>query len=293
VAQPDSADASTRASPPGALDGSVIPRDAPPTELRVEIPHSARIYDYYLGGKTHYRADREAAEQALSAFPTLRLYAQQNRAFLHRAVRFLAERAGVDQLLDIGAGIPTSPNLHEVAQQITPAARVVYVDNDPIVLAHSRALLASSPEGRTAYLEADLRRPADILAHPVLAETLDLSRPVALSLIAILHFFPDATDPGAIVRRLMEELPAGSYLVLSHGTGDLAPEETQRVVDVYNQRGIPFQTRSRAELETLVPAGMEILEPGIEVLHRWRPDPDADRYSDADVSAYALIARKR
>ncbi|MBL7493666.1 SAM-dependent methyltransferase [Frankia sp. AgB1.9] len=163
----------------------------------------------------------------------------------------------------------------------------------PIVLVYGRALLDSSPEGRTAYLEADVRRPADIVTSPVLAETLDLTRPVALSLIAVLHFVPDAADPATIVRQLVDALPAGSYLVTSHGTGDIAPEETQRVVDVYNQRGIPFQTRSRAELEALVPAGMEIVEPGTAVLHRWRPDTDPDEYADADVSAYGLIARKR
>jgi hypothetical protein len=251
------------------------------------------MYDYYLDGKTNYAADRQAADQALAAFPTLRLYAQLNRAFLHRAVRFLAREAGVDQFLDIGAGIPTSPNLHEVAQQVRPAARVVYVDNDPIVLVHSRALLDSSAQGRTAYLSADLRDPADIVASTVVAESLDLTRPAALSLIAILHFFPDAARPGAIVRRLVDELAVGSYLVISHGTGDLAPEETQRVVDVYNQRGIPFQTRGRAELEALVPESMELIEPGTAVLHRWRPDTDPEAHADADVSAYGLIAVKR
>jgi SAM-dependent methyltransferase len=264
----------------------------PLVTLRVDIPHSARMYDYYLDGKTNYPADRAAAEQALSAFPTLGLYARQNRAFLHRAVRHLAEQAGIDQFLDIGAGIPTPPNLHEVVQAVTPKARVVYVDNDPIVLAHSRALLASSPEGRTAYLEADLNHPADILSSPILTATLDLATPVALSLIAILHFFPTATDPGALVAQLAEALAPGSYLVLSHGTGDIAPEETQRVVDVYNQRGIPFQTRSGAELAELVPVGMEIVEPGIQLLHRWRPDTDPEQVSDADVSAYGLIACK-
>jgi len=274
------------------LNGA-IPRRRPSADLRLDLPHPARMYDYYLGGKTNYPADRQAAEQALAAFPTLRLYAELNRAFLHRAMRFLAGEAGIDQFVDIGTGIPTSPNLHEVAQQVRPTARVVYVDNDPIVLVHSRALLSSTPEGRTAYLEADLRRPREIVESPVVTGSLDLSRPVALALIAILHFFPDEADPAAIVRELVDALPSGSYLVLSHGTGDLAPEETQRVVEVYNQRGIPFQVRSRAEVAALVPDTMDIIEPGVAVLHRWRPDTDPDLHSDAEVSAYALIARKR
>jgi SAM-dependent methyltransferase len=250
------------------------------------------MYDYYLGGKTHYPADRVAAEQALTAFPTLGLYARLNRAFLLRAVRFAAE-AGVDQFLDVGAGIPTSPNLHEIAQGIRPTASVVYVDNDPIVLVHARALLESGAQGRTAYLDADLRKPLDILSSDTLTGTLDLSRPVALSLIAILHFFPDEADPATLVRSLVDALPAGSYLVLSHGTGDLAPAETERVAQVYNQRGIPFQTRGRAELAALVPDSMDILDPGVAVLHRWRPDEDPAAHSDADVSAYGLIAAKR
>jgi hypothetical protein len=207
-------------------------------------------------------------------------------------VRFLAE-AGIDQFLDVGAGIPTAPNVHQIAQAVIPTARVVYVDNDPIVLAHSRALLASSPQGRTAYLDADLRRPEAILADPVLSETLDLSRPVALSLIAILHFFPDSSGPAAIVRRLIDELPPGSHLVISQGTGDFAPEQTRLVAETYQQRGMSVRFRSLAEVEALVPPGMEILEPGVVLLHRWRPDTDPEQYPDADVSGYGLIARKR
>jgi hypothetical protein len=257
----------------------------------VEIPHTARIYDYWLGGKTNYPADREAAEQVMAAFPHTRTAAQQNRAFLNRAVRYLAE-VGVDQFLDIGAGIPTSPNLHEIAQAVTPTARVVYVDNDPIVLAHARALLASSPQGRTAYLEADLHRPLDILTSSVLAETLDLARPVALSLIAVLHFFPHATDPAAIVRQLVDELPSGSYLVISHATGDFMTDELRRSSTAYQQRGLPLQFRSRAQVAELVPAGMELVEPGITPAHRWRPDTDTERYSDQEINVYGLIARK-
>jgi hypothetical protein len=291
VIRSDSEGESTKAPVLGSLNGSVIPREAPPTELCVEIPHTARMYDYVLGGKTNYPADREAAEQVLSFFPSARLTAVQNRAFLHRAVRYLTE-AGIDQFFDVGTGIPTPPNLHEVAQAINPTARVLYVDNDPIVLAHARALLASSPEGHTAYLEADLHRPMDILASTALAETLDLSRPVALSLIAILHFFPDAAEAGAIVHQLVEKLPAGSYLVVSHGTADVSPDEARRTIEVYNQRGIPLQFRSPAEIKTLVPNGMEIIDPGIVLLHRWRPDADTGLHADADVPIFGLVARK-
>ncbi|WP_041939577.1 MULTISPECIES: SAM-dependent methyltransferase [Frankia] len=263
-------------------------------DLREDIPHSARMYDYYLGGKDNYAADREAAEQALAVFPHLRTYARQNRAFLHRAVRYLAAEAGVRQFVDVGTGIPTSPNLHEIAQRVAPDARIVYVDNDPIVLVHARALLTGTPQGRTAYVDADLRRPDEMIAVPEFAATLDPAHPIALSLIAILHFFPDADRPADIVARLCERLPAGSFLVVSHGTAELAPQAAARVAEVYNGRGIPFQTRDRAELTALLPAGWELVEPGVEVLHRWRPEPgsDPDLIADADISAYALIARK-
>ncbi|ADP82708.1 SAM-dependent methyltransferase [Pseudofrankia inefficax] len=262
-------------------------------ELRVDVAHSARIYDYVLDGKTNYPPDREAAELLMAAFPNTRTAARQNRAFLHRASRFLAERKGIDQFLDIGTGIPTSPNLHEVVQAVRPASRVVYVDNDPIVLAHARALLTSSAEGRTAYLDADLNRPADILTSPVLSGTLDLSRPVALSLLAVLHFLPDAAQPGALIERLMAELPTGSYLVISHATDDRStPDATQRLVDLYGKQQISIQMRSRDEVAALVPAGMELVEPGITFLHRWHPDSEADQYADDDAPLYGLIARK-
>ncbi|MBL7486843.1 SAM-dependent methyltransferase [Frankia sp. AgB1.9] len=280
-------------SPVGGRDDTLIRRRARPTELHTDRPHSARMYDYYLDGKTNYPADREAAEQVLATFPSAGITARQNRAFLGRATRHLAQ-AGVEQFLDVGAGIPTSPNLHEVAQSVTPRARVVYADNDPIVLAHARALLASSPEGATAYLEADLRRPADILASHELAETLDLSRPVGLSLLAVLHFVPDADDPTAIVRELVDALPAGSYLMLSHATADFVPAETtHRNTDVYQRRGIPFQARDRAQVAALVPDTMEIIDPGVTSVHRWHPDAQPADYSDAEISTYGLVARKR
>jgi SAM-dependent methyltransferase len=276
----------------GSLNGSLIPRESPPAALRVEVPHTARMYDYWLGGKTNYPADRTAAEEILSIFPSARITAQQNRAFLHRAVRILAGEAAIDQFLDVGTGIPTPPNLHDVAQSVRPTARVVYVDNDPIVSTHARALLTSAPEGRTAYLEADLHQPKDILTSPVLAEILDLSRPVALSLVAVLHFLPDTMNPADLVAELADQLAPGSYLIISHGTADLAPDAAKRGTDIYKRSGIPLQLRSRAQVEALVPAGMDIIDPGIVLLHRWRPDTDPSMFADTDVSGYGLIAHK-
>jgi hypothetical protein len=251
------------------------------------------MYDYYLGGKDNFPADRETAEQALAAFPQARTSAQQNRAFMHRAVRYLAGEVGIRQFLDIGTGIPTSPNLHEVAQQSAPDTRVVYVDNDPIVLVHARALLASSPEGRTAYLDADLRDVEAILASADLRETIDLARPVALSLFAILQFVPDDAGPYDLVRRLLEALPSGSHLVLSHPTLDFKPVGGERATEVYRSRGVSFQPRSRAEVTGFFD-GLDLAEPGIQAVHRWRPEDSAPAASlaDAEVSIYGAVGRK-
>ncbi|OHV19730.1 methyltransferase [Parafrankia soli] len=258
-------------------------------ELRTDAPHSARMYDYYLGGKDNFPADREGAEQAIAVFPTLRDAARENRAFLVRAIRYLAGEAGIRQFLDIGTGIPTSPNLHEVAQGIAPDARVVYADNDPIVLAHARALLTSTPEGRTVYLDADVRNVDQILAAPALRDTLDLTRPVALSLLAVLPFV-EGDAPYTIVRNFLDALPAGSYLVLSHGTADLDPN-AQRIETSYRERGLECQFRSRAEVERLFD-GLTLVDPGVQVIHRWRPDGTADHLSDAEVCGYCGVGRK-
>ncbi|WP_051102473.1 SAM-dependent methyltransferase [Parafrankia elaeagni] len=260
------------------------------TDLRTDVPHSARMYDFFLGGKDNFPPDREAAEQALKAFPALRVAAQQNRAFVHRATRFLVDEVGLRQFLDIGTGIPTSPNLHEVAQSIAADARVVYADNDPIVLAHARALLTSSPQGRTAYLDADLRDPERILGSAEVRDTLDLGRPIALSLIAILHFFPDPAEVADLLRRYLAAMPSGSYLALTHATADAAPQEAGRLVEIYRQRGIPLTTRTRAEVEGFFD-GLELVEPGVQIVHRWRADVAPDGPTDAQVSWYGGIAR--
>jgi hypothetical protein len=211
------------------------------SQVDVSRPHSARMYDYYLGGKNHFAADRELAEKVLASMPSVRTAARENRAFLGRAVRFLAAEAGIRQFLDIGTGLPTSNNVHEVAQSVEPSARVVYADNDPLVLTHARALLASSPQGRTAYVQADLRDPESILGSPRLRDVLDLSKPVALMLVGVLHFIPDEDRPAEILATLIGALPAGSYLVASHTTTEYDPEGWARIQRQYAGGGIPGQ----------------------------------------------------
>nr|WP_236719073.1 SAM-dependent methyltransferase [Wenjunlia vitaminophila] len=261
-----------------------------PVDLRTHVAHPARVYDFALGGKTNFAADREAAERTMSASPNMPTAARENRAFMHRAVRHLAGQ-GVRQFLDIGTGIPTSPNLHEVVQAVAPEARVVYVDNDPIVLGHARALLTSTAEGRTAYIDADLTDPAAILASEELGEVLDFHEPVALTLFAVLHFLPADLDQDEIVRRLLEPLPSGSYLAISHLTADFAPDRVKRGVREYN-------TLSSTALRYVDQPGMErffsdleMLEPGVVPAQRWRPDGPVTA-SDSDVCLYGGVARK-
>ncbi|MGK4907091.1 SAM-dependent methyltransferase [Streptomyces albus] len=275
------------------------PRDV--RDLGLDRHHSARIYDYYLGGKTNFPPDREVAEKLLAAFPGFRNAARANRAFMHRAARYLA-RIGVHQFLDIGTGIPTSPNLHEVVQSLVPQARVVYADNDPIVLTHARALLTGSAEGRTAYVEADITDPDSILDSAQVRETLDFDRPIALCLVGLMHYITDERDPYGIVRHLVEALPPESYLVLSQCTPDFAPEEWEEAMVVYKQDGGSAQVRSREEIARFFD-GLELIEPGIEVPHRWHPDQDTDQLvhlrsddpgdtTDTLVSMWAGVALK-
>ncbi|MGW5107435.1 SAM-dependent methyltransferase [Nocardia sp. NPDC004123] len=263
-------------------------------DLHTDVPHSARMYDYFLGGKDNYEADRDAAEKALQEFPAVRVTARTNREFMRHATRYLAGQ-GITQFLDIGTGIPTEPNLHQVAQELAPDSRVVYVDNDPLVFAHARALLVSSPEGRTAYVQADAARPLDILEAPELRETLDLSQPVAVSLMALLHFVPG--DVHEIVQTLMQPLAPGSYLAISHVTtdfddGDSDPDGMARLLQVYIDRGIPVRPRTRAEVERLFD-GLELVPPGVEVIHRWRSEGiDHPPGHDKVVSLYGAVGKK-
>ncbi|MEV5357255.1 SAM-dependent methyltransferase [Streptomyces sp. NPDC086081] len=299
------------------MSGDALSQD--PAELRRRIDsskaHPARVYDVFLGGKDHYPADREAAAAALAAHPRGYLDVRHNRDFLRRAVTQLVERDGIRQFLDIGTGLPTAENVHQIAQRITPGARVVYVDNDPVVLAHARALLTSGPEGRTDYIDADLRDPGRILEQA--ARTLDFGRPVALCLVAVLHFVAD-DEAYPLVRELLDALPAGSRLVLSHLTEDLNPENIRAVQRTYTERGFTFVLRSRAEVERFFTGnGLEIADPGVVPAHRWRPDHaapvaerpeetflagldaleqvryhDIDDVTDADINVYAAVGGK-
>ncbi|GAA3903607.1 SAM-dependent methyltransferase [Streptomyces lacrimifluminis] len=299
------------------MSGDALSQD--PAELRRRIDttkaHPARVYDVFLGGKDNYPADRNAAAAALAANPRGYLDVRHNRDFMRRAVTTLATDEGIRQFLDIGTGLPTQDNVHQIAQRIAPDTRVVYVDNDPIVLAHARALLTSGPEGRTDYIDADLADPAQILEHA--RKTLDFDQPIALVLAAVLHFVaePEAYD---IVRELVDALPSGSRLVLSHLTEDLNPEKIRAVQRTYTERGFTFVLRSRAEVERFFEEnGLTLDEPGVVPAHHWRPDGGAPvpevveaayldslddiekvRYrdindvTDADINVYGASGRK-
>jgi hypothetical protein len=263
-------------------------------DLELGRPHSARVYDYLLGGKDNYPPDREVAEAAIELFPAIRVSARQNRAFMRRVARHLAADVGITQYLDIGTGIPTSPNLHEVVQEHQPAARVVYVDNDPIVLAHARALLVGDPRGRTRFIKADCREPRDILAAPDLRGTLDLEQPVALTAIAVMHFVPDDEQAYGIVRTLVDALPSGSYLGLTSATDDFDPETGARVRAQYAAGGVQLRTRSRAETERFF-AGLDLVEPGVVQVHLWNPslgDVSGRDLDPRNVGVYGGLARK-
>ncbi|HEY2281760.1 MAG TPA: SAM-dependent methyltransferase [Streptosporangiaceae bacterium] len=267
---------------------SVVPEDAAPSprDIDVSVAHPARVYDYWLGGKDNFAADRAAAEQVLEAKPGIRDNVRANRRFLARAVQFLAAEAGITQFLDIGTGIPTANNTHEVAQSVRPEARVVYVDNDPIVLAHARALL-TSVAGPTTFIDADLRDVGAILSRA--GQTLDFSRPVAVMLIAVLHLIPDEDDPWSIVASFMDAVPSGSYLVLSHPARDVETERSEQAVRRYNQHvAAAMRRRSRPEVARFFD-GLELAEPGLVQMHQWRADP-TDLV--APSSGYAVVGRK-
>jgi hypothetical protein len=265
-----------------------------PVQARIDTtkPHVARMYDYYLGGKDNFAVDREAAENVMQSWGAIRASARENRAFLGRVVRYLVAEAGIRQFLDIGTGLPSANNVHEVAQAIAPECRVVYVDNDPIVLAHSRALLTSSPQGRTAYIEADLREPDKILADPVTRETLDFSRPIALMLVAVLHFIPVEPDPAGMIATLVGALASGSYLVASHVTPEYSPKSIRRVGRLYAERGISGALRTADELAELAFRDLEMVEPGIVPISDWRPEGGGLRPLPDEVNGIGGVARK-
>ena len=262
-----------------------------PPEIDLTKPHPARMYDFFLGGKDNFAADRATATQVLASWGSVRTGVRENRAFLGRAVRYLAADAGISQFLDLGTGLPSANNVHEVAQAVNPEARVLYADNDPIVLAHARALLASGPRGVTAYLDADIRDPETILASPVVRATLDFGLPIALMLVAVLHFLPDEDDPGQILRTLLDALPSGSYLVASHATAEHNPEGLSGAGRAYRQGGLRGALRTSEEFGELAFSGLELVDPGVVLVSEWRPE-EAIRPLASEVNTYGGVARK-
>ncbi len=268
-------------TPPSDSDSLSVP------EIDSTVASSARIYNYWLEGKDHYPVDREMGEQIRAVLPGIVEMARDQRAFLVRAVTYLAREAGIRQFLDIGTGLPTANNTHEVAQRVAPEARIVYVDNDPVVLVHARALLTSTPEGATDYIDADLREPDKILQGA--ARTLDFTQPVAITLLGVVHHVTDTDQAHAIVQRLLDAVPSGSYLVISHTTSTVTGAAMEEAVRLWNEAGsVPIVIRSPKELAGFFER-LELVEPGVVSTTRWRPDPGTDR---DEVDEYCAVGRK-
>jgi hypothetical protein len=262
-------------------------QEQPKVDIDTGVAHISRVYNYWLGGKDNFAADREAAELVVTSYPTVLDSVRAQREFLGRAVHFLAGQAGIRQFLDLGTGLPSADNTHEVAQRVAPQARIVYVDNDPTVLAHARALLAGNPQGATAYLDADLRDTSAILARA--SATLDFSEPVAVMLIGSLHCLPDSDDPVGIVHHLLDAVPPGSYLVIAHPASDIHAAEIGTAANRLNQvMAAPVTLRPHAEVARFFD-GLDLVEPGLVQLHRWRAVP-AD--PGAELANYGGVARK-
>ena len=273
----------TQGTPPGRTDSSKLPPFDP------SVPNPARMWNYWLGGKDNFAADRELAGRVLEAMPSMPLIARAARLFLIDAVHQLATEYGVRQFLDIGTGLPTADNTHDVAQRAAPESKIVYVDYDPIVLSHAQALLTSTPEGRTDYIQADLRDTGTILKGA--ARALDLTRPVAVLLIAVLHFIPDADDPYAVVARLMDAVPSGSYLVMAHAASDIAPGASAEMARRYNAMSSASITpRSRGQVARFFD-GLDLLPPGLVPISRWGLSGQIDPATGGLVG-YCAIARK-
>jgi hypothetical protein len=260
-----------------------------PVDLKTDQPHAARVYQYWLGGKDNYAADRALGDKMAQLLPSLPGAARANRAFMLRSSRYLSRELGLHQFLDLGTGLPVTPNLHEVVQQVAPQSRVVYVDNDPIVLVHARALLTSDPRGATAYLDNDIYDPEKII--DAAQATLDLTQPVAVSLIAIVQLIPDDADVRAILDALMRPLCPGSTLSLSAITADSNPEQVGAAVQAAQAQGIPVTPRTRQQTEALF-TGLDLMDPGVALAHRWHPDDDISHLNDRDVHIYVGLAVK-
>ncbi|MDN3351318.1 SAM-dependent methyltransferase [Actinomadura sp. DC4] len=268
-----------------------MPDEEIPLDLRTNRPTPARMYDYYLGGKDNFAVDREAAEQVLSAAPEVRILAKENRAFLGRAVRFLAAEAGIRQFVDVGTGLPTQGNVHEIAQAVDPSARVVYIDNDPIVRVHAKALLPS--DGTTAVIEADMRDPESILKHPDLHRLIRFDEPVAVLFMSVLHFIADEYDPYGIVAAFRDLTVPGSHLALSHITSPAQNTgAAEAAADVYKNRATsPAVLRSPKEIQALFD-GYDLVEPGLVYLPQWRPDTPGTARDAESVWMLSGVGRK-
>jgi O-methyltransferase involved in polyketide biosynthesis len=259
-------------------------------DLNTSVPHSARIYDHLLGGKDNFEADRSAAAEIVKASPSIPISMRANRRYMARVARYLAHERGIRQFLDIGAGLPTAPNLHEVVQSVDPATRIVYVDNDPIVLRQARPLLASTAQGSITYLEADLRQTGEILNSPEVRDGIDPSRPVAISLIAVLQFVPDESEAHKIIDALLDPFPSGSALAISTVTAH--NEQAVAGAAAYRSRGIPAVARTDDEVTALF-RGLELVEPGATLVSRWRPGPEDAEVEDFHVQMSGGVAIKR
>jgi hypothetical protein len=260
-----------------------------PTALDTSVPHSARMYDYWIGGKDNFPADRALGDLFAKAIPSIPVMARENRRFMHRVVRRLTATEGIRQFLDVGTGIPTRPNVHDIAQQTAPNTRVVYVDNDPLVLAHARALMVGDPAGTTAYIDADFTKPEQILADPQLRRVLDLDEPVGLLMIAVLMLVRDADDPWTAVRTLVDALPSGSYLAITHPGQDFDPAAMDAVVRAATQAGIVLAPRVRADVQRFF-GDWEMVDPGLVPVMDWHPD---DGIRTIETAFYwAGLARK-
>jgi len=270
-------------------DSPSAPANAAP-KIDTTRAHTARIWNYWLGGKDNYPVDRQVGDQIRQLHPGIGDYARADRVFLGRAVRYLASEAGIRQFLDIGTGLPTADNTHQVAQAIAPDSRIVYVDNDPLVLVHARALLTSTPEGACDYIDADMRDPGRILAEA--ARTLDFTQPVAVTMLGVVIFLEDDQDPYSIVRRFMDSVPAGSYLVLSHTITSPAMPDVDAAVAFWNEHGTPKLTQRTPEQVTRFFDGLDLLEPGVVSCSRWRPE--ATPWGEpAEVAMYGGVGKKQ
>jgi O-methyltransferase involved in polyketide biosynthesis len=275
----------TSGEPSGTRSGAA----RAPARFDASVAHPARVYDYWLGGKDNFEADRIAGEATIAAYPAIRASARANRAFLARTVRYLAADRGIRQFLDIGTGLPTASNTHQVAQDVAPDSRIVYVDNDPLVLSHARALLTSTPEGVTAYLDADLRDTDAILAEA--ADTVDFSQPVAIMLLAILHYVPDLDEAEQIVARLISAVPAGSFLVISHAASDISPDEMAEMIRRMNEHLAEGNHVGRPrEVVTRFFTGLDLVDPGVVKVTQWRPASDIE--AAGPTSLWGGVARK-